>query len=410
MFCTKCGTKINEGERFCTGCGTKVDDIEREAVFAHEISVSEIPDISENSIETHATTNTLETTPSEHITNVEVVGDVVEPKAETTPEIIPGATVPFVEEKIKKEKVKKEKAPKAPKPKTNKIGIGFRILSAFLCCILFVVVMATALLGTVKGAFNSENIADCIEKAGVDGVSIDGDSVADIVYDNCSRKVLDELNMDREDINAIVKAIDYEDIVNKLLMPYVNYLLGFTKSPPAMGGEVVTDIMNDNKKSISDAIGDEVVVDFVYSEEVNEYIETLAQTFFDNIAFDELGDEIEEGTAAARILSAKLLYVCMIVLCVLVGVLVLLANKLHFFRAIGDAGIVMIVSAIMLSLVYLAYLAVPLAVTVPEYILSFLAPVELALVIRICAYAVVGIGCCVACKIASSVSKKKENA
>ena len=28
MFCIKCGTKINDGEKFCTGCGTKVEFIE----------------------------------------------------------------------------------------------------------------------------------------------------------------------------------------------------------------------------------------------------------------------------------------------------------------------------------------------------------------------------------------------
>ena len=52
-------------------------------------------------------------------------------------------------------------------------------------------------------------------------------------------------------------------------------------------------------------------------------------------------------------------------------------------------------------------MAVPLALDIPEYLISFLKPVELSLIIRIAAYAVAGIAGCVACKVASVVAKKK---
>ena len=46
----------------------------------------------------------------------------------------------------------------------------------------------------------------------------------------------------------------------------------------------------------------------------------------------------------------------------------------------------------------------------PEYILSFFSPIELSLIIRIAAYAVFGIASCIACAVASSISKKKNKA
>lgn len=509
MFCTKCGTKINDGERFCTGCGTKVEDIERDAMVDEVVEQAEAapetyiePAVEENvsdkdsayqieavveqqpaesaeyvnddADQEYARQESLavdqaedataaqesddsvnqedieeknddtlpvieqdaacgESTEAFVVEEKDELSDVIEevhvqPAHDPSTFVAPPIVVPEVasevqeepekaEEKVQKTitkaKVKKEKAqkqPKAPKEKSKtKIGIGFRILSVLLSVLLFAVVLSTALLGTIRGAFNSENIADYIKDIGIESVSIDGESVADIVFDNCSQEVLEDLGLDENDVEEIVEAIDFEDVVDKLVMPYVNYFIGFSKNPPVLTGDVVTDILNDNKKAVSRAIGDDEIVEFVYSDEVNEYIEMVAQSFFENISFDNIDEDIATGTVYVRILSEKFFYICMIVICVLFGLLILLANKLRVFRAMGDIGVVSIIVAIVLGLAYLAYIALPLAIEIPKNIISFLKPVELSLIIRIAAYGVAGIGGCVACKIASVVAKKKED-
>ena len=403
MFCTKCGTLINDGENFCTGCGARVEDIKKEADMPENIAAPAAPETS---------AEVLQDLPEQNADLSSIVESVLSGNEQDAPTPIIAPPAPSVpEEKPKKAKVKKEKAPKSPRAKSkNSVGIVCRILSVFVCLILFVVLLSTAFVGILKDAFTPQNISSCIENAGIDGILLDGDTISDIVYDNCSQDVLDELGLSRNDIDEIVKAVDFEDITNRLLMPYLNYLLGFTKAPPAMSGSVVTDIMNDNKKVISKVVDDDEIIEFVYSDETRGYVEALAQNFFDSITFDEISDEIEEGAEYARIFADKFFYIFMIILCVLLGLLVLLANKLRFFRALGDIGVVFIVAAVLLCLVYLAYLALPVAVTVPEYILSFFSPVELSLIIRIAAYAVFGIASCIACGIASSVAKKKSKA
>ncbi len=475
MFCTKCGTKINDGEKFCTGCGIKVELIEKEASFdpvpetenkeatvpevvsepvealseAHEnFEVSECSDTEEISDETAVAAEETAEIPASEETATDIGNEAVvefaeqeeipnetevqdDAETETEPPIIPVIpvqeqtekeaenerenedTVP--ENKNKKEKRKNEKAPKQ-KPK-RKIGIGYRILSFLLCVILFAVMLSTALFGIVRGVFSSETISDCITKIGASEIAFDGESIADIVYDNCSRDALEELGLDKTDVVNIVEAIEFEDVVDGILMPYIDYLLGFSKEVPEIDPKIVTGILEDNKEAIIEATdgyawaSDEdgyTAITKIFSDEVTERIEAQASVVFESISLEEMESDFAVGNVYARILSEKFFYICMIVICVLFGLLVFLANKLRFFRAIGDIGVVAIVVAVLLGIIYVAYTALPLVIDVPSYILSFFNSFEFLLIVRIAAYGVAGIVACVACKIASVAAAKKE--
>ena len=449
MFCIKCGTKINDGEKFCTGCGTKVEFIEDDTALnpvdeqkkeldtvndipAEEaVTVSgedgdeeeqEVSVISDEESETACADN-LEVEvedQNEFLTeNDNVISDECCEEPKSGDENVTEAVLPIVPENLQKEEaettveqnvVEEDQTKKNENDKNSqsKIGIGYRILSWLLCIILFVVVLSTSLFGIVREVFSSENISDFITKIGASEIVVDGESIADIVYDNCTTQGLEKLNLDRDDVVGIVEAIEFEDVVDGILMPYVDYLLGFSMKVPSVDPTVITDILKDNKNSIIDAVGNDVDVELLFSDEVSQKIEAQAGRVFDNISLTEIEDEFAVGNVYARIISEKFFYICMIVICVLFGLLVLLANKLRFFRAIGDMGIVAIVVAVILGISYVVCTALPLVVKVPAYVDSLTGKLEFSLIIRMAGYAAAGVIACVACKIASVVAAKKE--
>jgi hypothetical protein len=471
MFCSNCGKEIPDGSKFCQECGSKIEiessenDIipsdEKKLEKADQIGGSaeigdlpvaedvnaEISECENNEVLENDKSESSEQEISENCCNIEnnlqdekqnvckdndkisedlessaVLNDYnlggVDSKNENLQDISEENTTETAVEKetktltnsdngvvvLKSEESYSGEQKAAKSTKSKKIGIGFRILAAFICIILFISVFSTSLYGAFRSWILSDSLQTAIYEIDISDIKINGKDISQIIYENCSEDTINKYNLSEYDIDRLLKKIDTQEAVNVIVMPYLDYFSGKSAQFPEISAQDIVGIIESNEDVI------EEVLDRRLDDDDYDYIKNEAEMAFAGLSEQSFKEYSGVAPRFARMFAEWYLYAAMIFVCVILGILVWLANKRRIARTLGDIGGVMITVAVFLLIVLGFIVVVPVVLNIPDVIISYTNSLRDCIAVRALVFAAAGFLSCMIYWIYSFVERKKNNA
>ena len=119
------------------------------------------------------------------------------------------------------------------------VPTGLRILSAFLCLLLFSFALSASFIGLAKPLLNSDTLIHAAENISPAALRIDGETFARFLYDACDAETREQYALNEEKIEALLNDLDLSSFLENIVKPYLAYLFGETDTAPQIDAEDV---------------------------------------------------------------------------------------------------------------------------------------------------------------------------
>ena len=251
MFCTNCGTRLDDDILFCPNCGTK---IAREATEDKpaEVKAEEKPveaKAEEKPVEVKAEEKPVEVKAEEKPVEVKAEEKPVEVKAEEkpvevkteapvqgTPEPVvqPAQPAPVPQATPVEKAAKEKKKGLHPKPSGGKV-----FLSILLCLLIFLITVFAGVLGTLRLSFSEKNLRSTMEKMDVAELTMPdlngGESkpLVDFLEDASGFDFEKTAGIQKKDLEKFLAKPYLMEEITDIVVGYVNYFMS-GKEPEAI--------------------------------------------------------------------------------------------------------------------------------------------------------------------------------
>ena len=260
MFCTNCGTRLDDDILFCPNCGTR---IAREATEekAAEVKAEEKPveakaeekpveaKAEEKPVEAKAEEKPVEAKAEEKPEEAKAEEKPVETKAEDAPVQVTPEPVAEVNKTAETQTVQPAPAPQAapvekaakekkkglhPKPSGGKV-----FLSILLCLLIFLITVFAGVLGTLRLSFSEKNLRSTMEKMDVAELTMPdlngGESkpLVDFLEDASGFDFEKTAGIQKKDLEKFLAKPYLMEQITDIVVGYTNYFLS-GKEPEAI--------------------------------------------------------------------------------------------------------------------------------------------------------------------------------
>ncbi len=420
MNCPKCRAVVDGESKFCTSCG---HDLSSVAVTAYTSAATDdavqLPKT--NAVHSGDLGNTYA---SSHDHSYKAGADSFEKK-----------NTKFISGGFPGEKKKSNFLAVAPK-----LGFGYRVLSFFLCLVLFFAIMTASGVGVLKSFVSPEVLDDSAKDIDVAELEFNGKSISEIIYDSCSKEIRNRYYIkDEKVIEDILEAVDFDEAMDDVVRPSIDYAIGRKEKIDAekLANKIIK-VYDENVDVIAEQlekrIPHEEWLDYNYELNFgNDKVIVLnpGEKLRSNLKLQDASKEliiketenivknyenikrdnrflIDTITGWIRLVYEPMFYIGLILLCVLLFGLIFLSNKFRLFSTLNSVGIVSIISGTYFALLFAGGAIVKrMFKNIPQLLLDFLAPVSSAVLTRMIIFLVAGIVLCVVSNVvAASLNKK----
>ncbi len=365
MFCTHCGSKVEDGNVFCTNCGAKLEQIPESATPAEEVFVvSEIEEavegadvqavVIEEKVEDYGI-KTLEEpiideayeeesvgTPEVFVGDVDadaskeaeeiVIDDAVEEKTEAFA-VEPTALDEKLDEIVfeKPVEVQPENTVKPTKNRLKKASVGAHICTTLVSILLALFLILTLAVASISSVFSSgviSNVIKEIDLANLDvetfsskeelekqGLKCESDNLLDVIYDNIDQSNLAD-PLTKNEYRDIVESEVFTDYMSKLINKKVDSAMSGKKTKLLESEDIIT-FMRSEKDEISKVVGYEITDERIENLEYN--MDKKLNVMFDSL---EINLGANAGTKAFTVVFADWLMPILILIDVLFCILI----------------------------------------------------------------------------------------
>ncbi len=245
MFCPKCGSPLESDAKFCPKCGASV---------AEQAVKASAPDVD----------RTVAADGPEYVAPGKTYQQAVPPQAsqysQTPPQPAPPQPAP------------PQPAPPQPAPGQNyytgarqtppnrppqptakralaqyeKPSVAARILSVFICILIFSFSSSIVMIGVVRSNFSEESIRQKMNKGEISTLTLKDNGnekkLPSFVIDNVNQKLLDQFNITEESVSGILDSEEVKGLVGDLMIDYAK-LFVFGESTEHLNEDmIVSDI------------------------------------------------------------------------------------------------------------------------------------------------------------------------
>lgn len=311
MICEKCGKVSPDSARFCGFCGAALPTVSSEQEKGAMPEADAAPEKTE-------TREELSGAVTETLTKPEA-----ETETDTAPEAEDMGTVLLTD--TKQYEFSADEAPAddlKPKKTGKKVPIGLRILSAFLCIILFALAASASCVGIARGLLNENNLMNAVSQMSLSDVTIRGESLAKMIYDSCDADKVERYGLTERGIKRLLDDVDVNSALENLVLPYVRYMLGKENRLPDIEAKDIIREVKHNEKVIYK------VLNYQLSEADYEVMERELAQVLDGLDLEKTIDEAVSEAARAVTRYITVIYGILIALSVVLVLLVFVCNRM----------------------------------------------------------------------------------
>ena len=381
MFCTNCGTRLDDDILFCPNCGTRIAHEATEEKNAEvkeeekpaEVKAEEKPaevKAEEKPVETKAEEAPVQVTPEpvaevNKTTEAQTVQPAPAPQpAQTAPEPQPAQTAPAPQPapvsqpaSDKKATAKEKKKGLHPKPSGGKV-----FLSILLCLLIFLTTVFAGVLGTLRICLSEKNLRSTMEKMDVTQLTMpdlkggEAKPLVDFLEDASGFDFEKTAGIQKKDLEKFLAKPYLLEEITDILVGYVNYFMT-GKEPDAITKKDFIKFIEKHNDDILELTG----FSFVYKDPAtgeNKVYDVDIANAFKDLGTDEVTPEfIEKSLGMSLDLVLFLLSVTALAIAVGVAVvltiLVLLLHKKTKHSGYSFVGMTFMLSGIVLDVAIL---------------------------------------------------------